>query len=163
MIYLCATVCIKIHWKCCKKYVYPLLTFRNHWKCRVLITLFCCFASLNNTLSVFFNCLFSAPPKSVSFTRIPSDRLKCVADKVKPNTDATIVLMNDTTELTSYRSPSNNQVTQTTGYNYLKFTYYDNLQNWLYCNVTWRGQVFIAHLQEPLVVNCKYYTASSFY
>ena len=101
-----------------------------------------------------FICLFSAPPKSVSFTKISYNRLQCIANKVKPNTDATIVLVNDTTELTSQRSTLYNQVTQTTGYNDLTFTHYDNLQNWLYCNVTWRGQVFIAHLQEPLEVNC---------
>ena len=91
--------------------------------------------------------------------------LKCVADKVKPRDEAKIVLMNDTHELDSTKhKPSNNknQVYQITDYRYPTFTRYDNLENWLYCIVTWRGQEFIAHLQEPLEVPCKYYTFLSF-
>ena len=111
---------------------------------------------------VFHLGFFSAPPKSVSFSLEKSSsqrtRLKCVADKVKPRDEAKIVLMNDTQTLDSYESKSTNQVTQTTIYGYPTFTRHDNLQNWLYCNVTWRGQEFIAHLQEPLEVPCKYYT-----
>ena len=108
-----------------------------------------------------FHCLFfSAPPKSVSFSLEKSSswgtRLNCVADKVKPRDEAKIVLMNDTHKLSSREYKYVNQVTQTTNYGYPIFTRHDNLQNWLYCIVTWRGQEFIAHLQEPLEVPCKY-------